>query len=72
VKAVKSAQLGKRLFSFFVLSTRYWSSTATSILRLPEELTCDHSEKDVSNFQRNKYYSLFREICFKFPAKQIL
>lgn len=40
VKAVKSAQLGKRLFSFFVLSTRYWSSTATSTLRLSEEFAC--------------------------------
>jgi hypothetical protein len=57
VKAVKSAQLGKRLFSFFVLSTRYWSSTATSILRLSEELACHYSEKGVSHFPRTKYYN---------------
>jgi len=71
VKAVKSAQLGNRLFSFFVLSTRYWSSTATSILRLSEELAC-HQRKmfQISSKTNIIHYSDKR--CFKFPAKQIL
>ena len=48
VKTVISAQLGKRLFSSFVLSTRNWSSTATSILNSSEELACNYFRKMLS------------------------
>jgi hypothetical protein len=48
VNTVISAQLGKRLFSSFVLSTRNWSSTATSILNGSEELACNYFRKMLS------------------------